>query len=330
MNKTILIFAAAMLVLSCTEEPAPERTQKSDLPQKEESSVIKVMSSNLRYKSGDVGDERWDARKFAWINMLSANQPDIVGLQELATEGQYEDLEVITEYDRFKIMPGDYTGEDTEVTLRGASYDGSVMLMWKKSRFDLVDKGYFWQGEKPFEPHDYPFGATDQHCRACVWVKLMHKATGCVCYAFNTHYPFDPEDKASDFDEDGNKKYNVEPRLKISKEIISFMKEIVTEDEAAIFLTGDLNCSFEDSSDRQGYRSLAPLSEYMWSARECAAYYDGKVSFNGFVDKERNPNSNIDHIFYRGAEAGDFITVTDDYGVKWVSDHYPVTCTFKL
>ena len=42
-------------------------------------------------------------------------------------------------------------------------------------------------------------------------------------------------------------------------------------------------------------------------------------------------SGNIDHIFYRGAEAQEFITVNGhDYGVYFISDHYPVTCTFIL
>ncbi|MGM9738842.1 MAG: endonuclease/exonuclease/phosphatase family protein [Candidatus Cryptobacteroides sp.] len=328
MNRIHLAILAVMLAVSCGEKDEPVQSLPSDLPGKPEEIMIKVMSSNLRHKNTDTGAERWESRKFAWINMLSGNQPDIAGLQELSTDGQYEDLMVFSEFDRYKIMPGDYTGAPTEVTERNGQYDGCIMLMWKRNRFELLDKGHFWLGEKSDEPHDYPFGATDQHCRACIWVKLQHKASGKICYAFDTHYPFDPDDKPSDFDGNGNKIYNIEPRYQISKEIIRVLREVVEEDDAAVFVMGDLNCSLEDDSSRQGYRSLSPLTEYMWSARHNAAYYDGKVSFNGFSDRERGKNANIDHIFYRGAVARDFITVTADYGVPFVSDHYPVTCTF--
>ena len=69
----------------------------------------------------------------------------------------------------------------------------------------------------------------------------------------------------------------------------------------------------------------------MWSARDEAASYDGGVSFNGFDLTYNKKIGNIDHIFYRGAEAMDFITVNGhDYGKTFISDHYPVTCTFKL
>lgn len=76
---------------------------------------------------------------------------------------------------------------------------------------------------------------------------------------------------------------------------------------------------------------LEPLVEYMWSAREDTKYYDGAVSFNGFDPDYNKASGNIDHIFYRGAEAQEFITVNGhDYGVYFISDHHPVTCTFIL
>lgn len=331
-NKLIIylisVLSLLMLSSSCSEKAEPEKTLPSLMPDDADKVTVKVMSSNLRHKSTDTGDEKWTARKYAYISMFSANQPDIAGIQELSTAEQYSDLAVFSEYGRYKIMPGDYTGEPTDVTSRNDVYDGGLMIMWKNRCFDLLDKGCFWLGEKPYEPHYWPFGATDQHCRACIWVKLQHNAGGPVCYLFNTHYPYNPADKPSDYDEDGNLIINIEPRFQCSKEIISIMKEVVTEDDAAIFVVGDMNCSIEDAS--QGYYSLSPLTEYMWSARHNAASYDGKISFNGFSDRVRTEAYNIDHIFYRGVVAGDFVTVTGDYGVKWVSDHYPITCTFEF
>ncbi|GEM_PF-4142104 len=52
------------------------------------------------------------------------------------------------------------------------------------------------------------------------------------------------------------------------------------------------------------------------------------VNVKGNVIDVRGENANIDHFFYCGAVSGSFITDTKDYGVPFVSDHYPVTCTF--
>lgn len=153
------------------------------------------------------------------------------------------------------------------------------------------------------------------------------KANGQIIYFFDTHFTHDPEVT----DAEGNKIFNIEPRRKASQLIVSQIEKLVGEQKAAVFVVGDLNCSLYDGSTRNGAYSLEPLTEYMWSARDEAAYYDGGVSFNGFDLTYNKKIGNIDHIFYRGAEAMDFITVNGhDYGKTFISDHYPVTCTFKL
>ena len=146
---------------------------------------------------------------------------------------------------------------------------------------------------------------------------------------FDTHYTHDPEEIIDP--ETGKKHYNIEERRKASVIAVEQMEGIVTEKDAAVFLVGDLNCSLADGATRNGPRSLEPLTEYMWSAREDAHSYDGGISFNGFTEYKNGKLGNIDYIFYRGAEALDFITVNSpDYGVTYISDHYPVMCGFLL
>ena len=129
----------------------------------------------------------------------------------------------------------------------------------------------------------------------------------------------------------GNKIYNIEPRRKASEMIVDQVEKMVGEQKASVFVVGDMNCSLYDGATRNGPYSLEPLMEYMWSARDEAAYYDGAVSFNGFNPDYNKKVGNIDHIFYRGAEALEFRTANrQDYGKRFISDHYPVTCTFKL
>ena len=145
----------------------------------------------------------------------------------------------------------------------------------------------------------------------------------------HTHYTHDPEEIIDP--ETGKKHYNIEERRKASLIAVEQMEKIVKEKDAALFLVGDLNCSLADGATRNGPRSLEPLTEYMWSAREDAHSYDGAISFNGFTEYKNGKVGNIDHIFYRGAEALDFVTVNSpDYGVTYISDHYPVMCGFEI
>ncbi len=60
-----------------------------------------------------------------------------------------------------------------------------VPVLFKRSRFDLLDSGYFWYGETPDRP-SYPFSDTS-HYRICSWVKLKEKETGLEFYNYSVH-----------------------------------------------------------------------------------------------------------------------------------------------
>ncbi|MCQ2135857.1 MAG: hypothetical protein MJY67_02970, partial [Bacteroidales bacterium] len=57
-------------------------------------------------------------------------------------------------------------------------------------------------------------------------------------------------------------------------------------------------------------------------------------SFNGFekcYKVAEDPRYNLDHIFYRKCTANAFYTVVSEkYGVKFLSDHYPIYCDFRI
>lgn len=322
--KRMLIIMSALAFVTCTKaEPVKSQTEYSER-ERPETVQIKVMSSNVRSGQSDAGIQLWSYRKFAYMNMLSDTQPDIIGLQE-CKDNQVQTLGVASEYGFWRVP----------------TYDGSVpgvidghlpplVIMYRKSKFELLDSGVFYYNEDdPAVPCHNPCGASGWQVRGSVWVKLQVKESGKILYFFDTHYTHDPEEIIDP--ETGKKHYNTEERRKASVIAVEQMERIVEEKDAAVFLVGDLNCSLADGATRNGPRSLEPLTEYMWSAREEAHSYDGGISFNGFTEYKNGKVGNIDHIFYRGAEALDFVTVNSpDYGVTYISDHYPVMCGFKL
>lgn len=65
----------------------------------------------------------------------------------------------------------------------------------------------------------------------------------------------------------------------------------------------------------------------MTAGRDIAPAGDA-YSFNNFGSGTAAPSRNLDHIFHRNAKmAISFRTLTDNYGVKYVSDHYPILLT---
>ena len=120
---------------------------------------------------------------------------------------------------------------------------------------------------------------------------------------------------------------DTEVRARCAALINNRMKTIAGE-EATVFLTGDMNASYNPYDPRR--ESLAPFYRWFASAREDASKTDDHSSFNGFG--RVSPlvrNKNLDHIFYRNACPLVFETIDKPvYGVRWISDHYPIICTF--
>jgi endonuclease/exonuclease/phosphatase family metal-dependent hydrolase len=90
-------------------------------------------------------------------------------------------------------------------------------------------------------------------------------------------------------------------------------------DAPIIFITGDFNATIDDPL-------FEPVKAHFLDARQEAPLTDTLSTYNGWGSYNGAP---IDHIFYRGAEALSYRTVTDDFGVPYVSDHYPVLAVFE-
>jgi alpha-glucosidase len=83
--------------------------------------------------------------------------------------------------------------------------------------------------------------------------------------------------------------------------------------------------------EEQFFNSFENLYEHIpLSAWTDAAKTDGGVSYNGFTDTERKRSATIDYIFYKGADALQYRTLNQKlYGVDFISDHWPIVCTFN-
>ncbi|MBQ8599815.1 MAG: hypothetical protein IJ407_00330 [Clostridia bacterium] len=64
--------------------------------------------------------------------------------------------------------------------------DNATPILYRKSRFELADSGYFWYGDTPDEP-SLPFGDATSHFRICSWAKLRDKQSGEEFYAYAIH-----------------------------------------------------------------------------------------------------------------------------------------------
>ncbi|NLA16061.1 MAG: endonuclease/exonuclease/phosphatase family protein [Bacteroidales bacterium] len=172
-------------------------------------------------------------------------------------------------------------------------------VFYLKDIFELLDDGTFWLSETP----EIPSFGWDAACKRVVsWGHLKNKKTGTECYVFNTH--FDHKGKIA--------------RLESARLLAEKMEEIA-HDCSLVFLTGDFNAAIDDPL-------FDPLKAGFLDARQEAPMSDTITTYHAWGQYD---GPAIDHIFYRGAKAISFRTVTEVYQVSYVSDHYPLIAVFE-
>ena len=259
----------------------------------EKASEIRAISYNIRYSGSPETDKdnHWEYLKQASINMIKEQTPTIMGVQE-ALLGQLEFLaNNLPDYSYYGI------GRDD-----GKQKGEFMAIFYKKDKVELLDCGTFWLSDTP----DTPSKGWDGQCyRTCTWTIFKDKQTGKQFAFFNTHL-------------DHRGKQAQELGLKTITETI---KKLIPND-IPIFLSGDFNTR----TDNPIYQ---PLKAIMTDSRELAPKTDRRGTYNGW--KERKDTVAVDHIFVRGVEVSEFQVLRDkNYGVPYVSDHYPVLTIGRL
>lgn len=179
--------------------------------------------------------------------------------------------------------------------------EGEFMLvMYKTEKYDIADFDSFWLSETPDEVSRGWDGACN---RTVTWARLIEKGTERELFIFDTHLDH----------------IGLQARIEGLKLLIAKIDEIAGK--APVFVTGDFNATPDDYI-------LEPMFKSFLSARDKAPQTDRHGTFNGFGTA---PNSIIiDYIFYRKAVATAYRTVSEDYGVPAVSDHYPIVAEFNF
>ena len=291
------------------EEPGEPSTP--DTPSGGEAVSMVVCTFNIRYANTadtypDGSSAAWKDRKESVKKFLDATKPDLIGLQELRKEQSQWFSSLSSEYGYYDVNRDNSSGSSV-----GTSGGEGVGIMYRKDRFELELKDFFWLDDKPRERpaqnSDGTYGAWNSACRrVTVYAKLKDKKNGTTVYFLPTHYDHKSSDarlKAAEL--------NVEQIKTICK--VTDIKEAAN---VVIFHVGDLNTTYESTE-------MKPLKDAMKYARLAVDGSDKYTStFNGFGDSSKI----IDHIFYGGKAVKPVKYWVDrsDYGVPFLSDHYPV------
>ncbi len=136
---------------------------------------MKVVTFNLRCANDPNGNAIAERAPRVKV-LMDQYDADLVGFQEV-TPAWMEHL------------TADY-GDQYEIfnQYRAKSNLESTPMMWKKDRFDCLDKGYFWLSDTP-DVESKGWDSLGCH-RICMWASLRDKKTGVRFTFFNTHYGF--------------------------------------------------------------------------------------------------------------------------------------------
>lgn len=255
---------------------------------------IKVMTFNIRLSPREDfdGDNCWNNRREAVIRMLEESKPDLFGIQEgYITQVNYMD-EQLPDYGRYGVCRDD-----------GLERGEANAIFWRKDRFDMLACDTYWLSETP----DTVSLGWDGACRRIVtWAHLRDKVAKRDVWFFNTH--FDHVGKVA--------------REEAGKLIMERMNAMVPKGDA-IFLTGDFNANWDNPI-------LEPIRAELQECRETAPVTTDANTYNGWGNKDVPAGTDvIDHIFYRGSTAVSYELLNGDYGVPFISDHWPVVGSFK-
>lgn len=141
-----------------------------------------VLTCNIRVAlhEDDATGHGWKTRRDLCIDVIRAQRPDIVCLQEVLRE-QIRDLE--------RAMPTfrSFGFDGPEMDARMTGYHGIAKnpIMYSRARYELVTAGGFWLSETPHLPGSLSWGSA--RARHVNWVRLREHANGRQFRVINTH-----------------------------------------------------------------------------------------------------------------------------------------------
>ena len=252
---------------------------------------LKIISFNIRYNSWENidGENGWPNRKAAVVRMINEEQPAAIGLQEaLVDQLQYLDS-CLPQYRRIGV------GRDD-----GKEAGEFMAIYYDTMRLTLLSDTTRWLSMTPEVPSKYE-GAGSY--RTVTVARFRDRINGHEFAYLNTHLDHVSDDA------------RVRGAQVIGDIVANRLKGI------PVVVGGDMNCTADyDEYKPFDFFSRAGLQE----ARELTDSTSHAITYNAF-GKDRP--SLIDHFLVKDLNVVSFRTLDGDYGVPYISDHYPIAVT---
>lgn len=281
-------LSSAVMLLGCAHASAGSGGAAAA----DRSEPITALTFNIRLDVPSDGPNAWPKRKDLVFALIRHEAPDLLGKQEVLLHQKRELEAALPEYAMIGV------GRDDGV--EGGEFSP---LAWRRDRFELVRSGTFWLSPTP----EIPGKAWDAALpRIASWAVLRDRDSGDLLRVLNTH--FDHVGAAA--------KAN-------SARLIGQWASTGPDAGIPVIVMGDFN----SATGSEPYRLLADTSATSLAdtrGLSAAAPYGPRGTFTGFRIETDAPEP-IDHIFVsRHFQVASHAVITQHWGGRLPSDHYPV------
>jgi len=282
MTRSLIRTAWAALLATCAVV-APAAAQQE----------LRVMSFNIRYGTANDGPNHWDLRRDFLVDVITAEAPDVIGLQE-ALHGQLVFL--LAQLPAYGLVG---VGRDD-----GKEAGEYSAILYRKDRLTVQQSETFWFSETPRAVASTSWG--NRIPRICTWARFA-TAAGTSLYVYNVH--LDHQSQPS------REKSAALLRARIARR----------EPRAPFVVTGDFNAGEKNPAVQTMTAGNFAIDTFR--VKHPTASPVG--TFTGF-EPGRVDGEKIDYVFvspdFAVEEAA--IVRTSREG-KYPSDHFPVTARIR-
>ena len=238
---------------------------------------LKVISFNIRC-CDDEGGNSIPERAPRLAEVTKKYDADIIGFQEYTLPWEKEIEKFYPEYDMF-------------LKYRSVNELEAAPILWKRDKFECVDKGYFWLSDTP-EVESRGWDELYNCWRMCEYVILKHIESGrCFTY-MNTHYGFGDNGQ-----------------IKSSKLLYEYSKKI---SQNPTLITGDFNM-------RPSAPAYAEMVKHFTDVNSVTAN-DRRTTYHGYGTVD---DAHIDFCFVSDKIKPLSLKLIDELvDGKYPSDHY--------
>lgn len=281
-----------LLLIGATNAPAKGSQESRNEIHPKQGSPLLLGTLNVHYVA--EGQERldWENRKEAVAAAIQESSPDIIAFQEMETfEGGHfntRNVQLAFLREQFPAYAFAAVGDPRE-------YPSTQPVMYRKSRFQLLEQGFFFFSPTPDNIYSDPWDG--RYPAFCSWVRFRENGGGATFYLYNVHFDYESR----------------ENRLRSAKLVTARIASRAHQD-SGVLVVGDFNAPW----------FFRPVQIVAGSQLHIADTTGSTVHFYRGI----NIIPAIDHVLYsQEFEHQETRVLRSRFRGTWPSDHYPVFVT---